>query len=323
MAVLYFAAASSSCTKIISIVLLLVLELLQISSLSSVNNEKSSCNLFMGSWVYDTTYPMYNSSACSIIDQQFNCQFFARPDSDYLKYRWKPSDCQLPRFNGLDFLLKMRGKTVMFVGDSLGRNQWQSLICLTSTSVPGSPTQMITRDPLSTFKFLEYGVSLSFYRAPYLVDIDSVQGKNVLRLDYISGDTWRDVDVLSFNTGDNMVDEDKNLPQPSEWSTGTATMAKSCYGEMVPASGTTYPGVYTDPQYKVLQRVISDMNNPAYFLDITMLSALRKDAHPSIYGSNWTPAQKANPDHYADCSHWCLPGLPDIWNQLFYAALLF
>ncbi|MCE7766848.1 hypothetical protein GQL56_29935, partial [Pseudomonas putida] len=25
----------------------------------------------------------------------------------------------------------------------------------------------------------------------------------------------------------------------------------------------------------------------------------------------------------ADCTHWCLPGLPDTWNQLFYTALFY
>ena len=58
------------------------------------------------------------------------------------------------RFNGEEFLMKMRGKTVMFVGDSLGRNQWESLICMVSASARGSQTQMVRGDPLSTFKFL-------------------------------------------------------------------------------------------------------------------------------------------------------------------------
>jgi len=46
-------------------------------------------------------------------------------------------------------------------------------------------------------------VTVSFYRAPYLVDIDAVQGKRVLMLDDISGnaEAWRGADVLSFNSG--------------------------------------------------------------------------------------------------------------------------
>lgn len=58
------------------------------------------------------------------------------------------------RFDGEEFLIKMRGKSVMFVGDSLGRNQWESLICMISAGVPRSPTQFIRGDPLSTFKFI-------------------------------------------------------------------------------------------------------------------------------------------------------------------------
>lgn len=338
----------------------------------------TSCSLFMGSWVYDETYPLYQSSSCPIIDSQFNCQMYGRPDTDYLKYRWKPANCDIPRFNGLDFLVKMRGKRVMYVGDSLGRNQWQSLICMISAAVPHAQTQIINGDPISTFKFLDYGVSVSFYRTPYLVDIDLEQGKRILRLDDINknSNAWRGVDILSFNTGhwwthkgalqgwdymdlggklyedmDRLVALERGLRtwarwidanidktktkiffqgispthyNPIDWTTGASAMssAKSCYGETVPMTGTAYPGTFPD-QMRVLKEVISEMNNPPFLLDITFLSAMRKDAHPSIYSGALTSEQRANPDHSADCSHWCLAGLPDTWNQLFYTALLF
>lgn len=60
----------------------------------------------------------------------------------------------LGRFNAIEFLYKMRGKTVMFVGDSLGRNQWQSLICMVLAVAPTTPTKMVEGDPLTTFEFL-------------------------------------------------------------------------------------------------------------------------------------------------------------------------
>ncbi|KAJ6777438.1 PROTEIN PMR5 [Salix koriyanagi] len=169
-----------------------------------LQSNQSTCALFVGAWVRDESYPLYESSNCpAIIDAEFNCQMYGRPDSEYLKYRWQPLNCELPRFNGLEFLLKMRGKSVMFVGDSLGRNQWESLICMISSSVPRTSTQMSRGDPFSIFKFLDYDATISFYKAPYLVDIDVVQGKRVLRLEEISGNAnaWRNADVLVFNTG--------------------------------------------------------------------------------------------------------------------------
>jgi hypothetical protein len=51
-------------------------------------------------------------------------------------------------------LTRMKGKTVMFVGDSLGRNQWESLICLLHGAAPQSPAQLVSGDPLYTYKFL-------------------------------------------------------------------------------------------------------------------------------------------------------------------------
>lgn len=68
---------------------------------------------------------------------------------------------------------------------------------------------------------------------------------------------------------------------------------------------------------------VTAMRFPACLLDITRLSELRKDCHPSIYSGGLSPQQRARPDRSADCSHWCLPGLPDTWNQLFYALLFF
>uniref|UniRef100_A0A1J3GFB1 Protein trichome birefringence-like 30 n=1 Tax=Noccaea caerulescens TaxID=107243 RepID=A0A1J3GFB1_NOCCA len=59
---------------------------------------------------------------------------------------------------------------------------------------------------------------------------------------------------------------------------------------------------------------------PISFLDVTTMSEYRKDAHTSFYGSRsgklMTPEQKSDPRTFADCYHWCLPGLPDTWNEL-------
>lgn len=57
-------------------------------------------------------------------------------------------------------------------------------------------------------------------------------------------------------------------------------------------------------------------------LNITQLSEYRKDGHPSIYRKHWDPIDEANPSSYSDCTHWCLPGVPDVWNEILYAYII-
>lgn len=70
------------------------------------------CDLFDGKWVWDETYPLYESQNCSFMDQGFRCSENGRPDAFYTKWRWQPKACNLPRFLyifltsvPLDFLL--------------------------------------------------------------------------------------------------------------------------------------------------------------------------------------------------------------------------
>lgn len=59
-----------------------------------------------------------------------NCQGNGRPDKEYENWRWKPFQCDLPRFDAKKFLELMRGKTIAFIGDSVARNQMESMLCL-------------------------------------------------------------------------------------------------------------------------------------------------------------------------------------------------
>jgi hypothetical protein len=70
------------------------------SNASRLNGRKkvSGCNLFRGRWVVDTSYPLYDSSGCPFIDDEFNCQKYGRRDNQYLKYSWQPDSCKIPRY---------------------------------------------------------------------------------------------------------------------------------------------------------------------------------------------------------------------------------
>lgn len=78
--------------------------------------------------------------------------------------------------------------------------------------------------------------------------------------------------------------------------------------------GSKYPGTTSHPGEEIVESVLSSLRDKVYLLDITLLTQLRKDGHPSIYATK----DRA----FVDCSHWCLPGVPDTWNEILYAVLL-
>ncbi|GKV16292.1 hypothetical protein SLEP1_g26955 [Rubroshorea leprosula] len=92
--------------------------------------ESVGCDLYHGNWFYDPLRPVYTNNSCPVLTQMQNCQGNGRPDKDYENWRWKPFHCDLPRFDAKKFLELMRGKTLAFVGDSVARNQMESLLCL-------------------------------------------------------------------------------------------------------------------------------------------------------------------------------------------------
>lgn len=101
----------------------------------------------------------------------------------------------------------------------------------------------------------------------------------------------------------------------------------SCYNETSMIEDPSYWGSITRKNImQVIGEVFGKSKVPITFLNITQLSNYRKDAHTSIYKKQWnplTPEQLANPVSYADCVHWCLPGLQDTWNELLFAKLFY
>lgn len=104
---------------------------------------------------------------------------------------------------------------------------------------------------------------------------------------------------------------------------------RKCYNETQIISKEQLRGSESDPQMmRLIEWTIQDLKARGLKIDllnITGLSEYRKDGHPTIYKKQWWPLTKeqlANPVNYADCTHWCLPGVPDVWNHLLYAYLI-
>ena len=102
----------------------------------------------------------------------------------------------------------MRGKRLMFVGDSLNRNQWESLVCLVQPILSKGRKKIVKRGSFKTFYAKEYRATLEFYWAPFLVESNSDNPKihsiehRIIRPERIEGHAryWRGVDYLIFNT---------------------------------------------------------------------------------------------------------------------------
>ncbi|XP_016465800.1 protein trichome birefringence-like 34 [Nicotiana tabacum] len=352
------------------------------------SSPEPKCNLFSGSWVFDNvSYPLYKEQQCSFMTDDFACHKFGRKDSKFQHWRWQPYDCDLPRFNAKALLEKLKGKRVLFVGDSLNKNQWVSMVCLIESSGIPSLKSPIWKGNLITFEVKEYNATIDFYWSPLLVESncdDPVKHRvrdRIIRIEAIEKHArhWIDADILifdsftwwlesqmtllwgSFESSDAIykkvgmklrryemalrtwsdwlefqIDRKRtrlffmSLSPPhrnaTDWGMGND---QNCYNETEPISRKQYWGSENDVKMmEIAEKAVNGLQKRGVdiqYLNITQLSDYRKDAHPSIYKRNWvalTKEQLLNPRSYADCVHWCLPGVPDVWNQILYANIV-
>lgn len=343
------------------------------SNLLKVVNKKE-CDITKGKWVFDESYPLYTNASCPYIDEGFSCETNGRLDKNIMKWRWQPQDCDIPRFNATQMLELIRGKRLVFAGDSINRNQWESMLCLLMGAIKDPRKVYETRGRRITkekgnycFKFVDYQCTVEYYVTHFLVHegkarIGSKRAQT-LRIDTMDkgSSRWRGADILVFNTahwwnhhktkaGKNYYQErnqvhprldvstafekalttwaswiDRHInpsktqvffrsSAPSHFSGGQWNTGGHCREASQPIPE-TYRGEYPEKNI-IVEQIISKMKIPVTFLNITGLSDYRIDGHPSIYGR-----KPGSSSRVQDCSHWCLPGVPDTWNEMLYMHL--
>ncbi|KAF7078644.1 hypothetical protein CFC21_083045 [Triticum aestivum] len=146
------------------------------TSAASPATAVEACDLTRGQWVPDDEPPYYTNLTCPFIDDLQNCMKFGKPGGlDLMRWRWKPDGCDLPRFDAGRFLEAMRGKSIAFVGDSLARNHFKSLLCILSQVA--EPVELVTttetdvtgRAVRRDFHYGSHGFNVSLFWSPFLV----------------------------------------------------------------------------------------------------------------------------------------------------------
>ncbi|XP_024995019.1 protein trichome birefringence-like 1 [Cynara cardunculus var. scolymus] len=342
------------------------------------------CRFFNGRWVEDHTLPLYKPGSCPFIGESFDCFTNGKPEIAYQKYRWQPYECNLPRWNGKKMLRLLKGKRLVFVGDSLNRNMWESMVCMLRSVVHNSSNVYEAADwkdyrlaKSYSMIFRDYNFTVEYYSSPFLVREWKMQNANgstkeTLRLDLVhrSSDLYRNADILVFNTGHWWTHE-KTSAGKGYYQEGDHVYkqlhvmeafrkAMTTWGRWIEAKVSRKTLVFfrgyssshfSDGQWNsggqcdkdnepiVLEKDLPHENNrvmmeaaeailtkmkiPILYLNITRMSEYRRDAHPSIYMKpNMTNEERMTVFKFQDCSHWCLPGVPDTWNEMLYGQLL-
>ncbi|PSS35060.1 Protein trichome birefringence-like [Actinidia chinensis var. chinensis] len=136
----------------------------------SLVSTTKGCDIFSGEWVPSPEGPYYTNTTCWAIQEHQNCMHFGRPDTQYLKWRWKPEGCELPIFDPFQFLELVRGKSMAFVGDSVARNHMQSLICLLSrVEEPVDVSEVPYESQFKRYEYQEHNFTIEIFWSPYLV----------------------------------------------------------------------------------------------------------------------------------------------------------
>ncbi|KAG2300045.1 hypothetical protein Bca4012_011616 [Brassica carinata] len=350
------------------------------SSTARIANQ--ACNYAKGKWVVDNHRPLYSGSRCKQwLASMWACRLMQRTDFAFERLRWQPKDCSMEEFEGSKFLRRMQNKTLAFVGDSLGRQQFQSMMCMITGGKQrpdvldvGPAFGFITpqggaRPNGWAYRFPETNTTVLYHWSSTLCDIEPINISDPLTEHAMHLDRppaflrkyLHKIDVLVMNTGHHWnrgklngnrwvmhlngvpntnrklaaLGNAKNFTIHSTVSWVSSQLSnhpglKAFYRSLSPrhfvggewnTGGSCNNTTPMSIGKEVLQEESSDYSaghavkgTGVKLLDITALSHVRDEGHISRFSISASKGVQ-------DCLHWCLPGVPDTWNEILFGMI--
>lgn len=340
------------------------------------------CNYAKGQWVADSRRPLYSGFGCKQwLSEMWACRLTQRSDFSYEGYRWLPNNCEMPEFERSAFLRRMQDKTIAFIGDSLGRQQFQSLMCMATGGEMSPEVEDVgkeyglikargaKRPDGWAFRFPNTNTTILYYWSSTLADLVPINSTDprsnvAMHLDRPPAFMRKYLhrfDVLVLNTGhhwnrgkltanrwvmyvNGKPNDDSKLASMGGAKNFTAYSISKWLDSQLPylprlkaffrtisprhfRNGDWNTGGSCDNTTPLTEgrEVLQDQSSDEVvegavkgtrikLLDITAISDLRDEGHISHYSVRATGGIN-------DCLHWCLPGIPDIWNELLAAQI--
>ncbi|KAF3338264.1 Protein ALTERED XYLOGLUCAN 4-like protein [Carex littledalei] len=338
------------------------------------NGDIMKCDLYNGTWVRDYGGTIYTNMTCKTLPDTNNCEKYGK-DHDFVKWKWQPHGCHLPRFDPEQFLNALRGMNLAFVGDSVARNHKNSLLCMLSQVESPQNTYNDKENQITKWYFQTYNFTVMHLWTRYFVRYEEmkVNGSNtetnvyldemdpnwvnlVHEANYVvlSGGHWffKNLNLYQKNKLIGTVYEKNNISiavqnafrtalnylssssgggnvqlvvvrtfSPTHFEGGVWNSGGSCTRTMPNLDPSPLNGNHLEMRNIMLEEMegIRNVNRGRGVMfaamDVTSVMNMRPDAHPGVHWDNrWNQG-------LSDCTHWCMPGPIDTWNQLLFLTL--